>query len=216
MLKHFVVTGLILLGIGTGYSSYASQILSSRDGQPLPEQRIAANTAAPFQQQAKRQTGTGEFHYGREKIKEILETLGYDHIRFTTGRRPHYQVTACRGTAELQLDVNQWGEIEKSRKLGRCQQNNTASVGDASPTQREQRQAQPPSSRHSDMDHLSEESNSAAQQGPRFGTFLEGENSPVTIDDDGVKVNVPTTRVEVTKDRVRVRAPFVDLDIPRR
>ena len=209
MLKYLLIGGLVLLGAGSGYgyvTSHGDAAATAPENGNITQLAEATKTAGT--------TALQEMRYDLAKVQEILETLGYSHIRFASNKPPHYQVDACRGATQMRLTVNTWGEIVKRRKSGRCTSATTTAQRPA--TAEPDDQTSPLPAQQDGADRGAENKNGVSKLGQLLGDIINGENPPVQVDDEGVRVNVPTTNVEVSEDRVRVRAPFVNIDIPRR
>jgi len=54
-------------------------------------------------------------------ITAQLETRGYNRIRFTDRQLPQYVAEACLNDDKFQLDINRFGEIASSARIGNCQ-----------------------------------------------------------------------------------------------
>ncbi len=134
----------------------------------------------------------GPLKYDLKKVREILLTLGYTHIDFADSTPPDYLATACEGRQKVRLGVSQWGEVTSSRVLGKCDQ--APIVADAAPDL--------------DLDDVPEEALDTADT-------TDGDASAPLSSAQGIDVRAPATRVQVTKNRIRVQVPFVDIDIVR-
>ena len=190
-MSKILIEGLFLAGAG------ASAAFFSETGKPSDTStttRLASSATNPAQ--------TGEMVYDVAKVREILGTLGYSNIRLPDSAKPDYSVLACEGRREVQLDVNQWGEVLNITQKGVCPPETTVTQNGAqNPVPPEQDTTQDATSEGDIIDKLT--------------GLLDGEKAPVKITEDGVKVDVPTTNVDVSKKRIQIRAPFVNIDIAR-
>lgn len=53
-------------------------------------------------------------------VRQVLRDKGYNRIEFIDRQLPRYVAEACFEGRKLELLINQFGEVEKQRRLGRC------------------------------------------------------------------------------------------------
>lgn len=191
MLKKLLIPALVVMGAGSSYAYFAN----------APESGVGdtrtTRTAGLFSRAA-----AGGLDYDINKVTEILLTLGYTHIKFSDTTPPHYAVSACEGGNKVQLTVNQWAEITESRSAGKCE--HAPIVAEA-----------PDDFEIDDFFDDDKDFAGAAAHAPHAAKRAAKLRNRRRATRRGVDIRAPGTRVRVTKNRIRVRAPFVNIDIPR-